>query len=107
MSRSLADMQRDVEAVSQIYARYCGFERDADWYVMKVQEEAGETVSAYLRMTLRGRHKGDTADEIRRQFEDELSDLLASVLLVAEKNGVDLQEAMERKWFSYLKASAD
>ena len=105
MTRTLADIQRDAEAVSRLYARNCQIDRNDDWYILKLQEEAGELTSAYLRLTARGRDKGETRDAIRRQFEDELADCMAQILLIAEKNGVDLEAAMERKWFAYLDTS--
>lgn len=104
--RTLADIQRDSEAVSRIYARNCGIDRNDDWYILKMQEEVGEMTSAYLRMTGRGRAKGDAPGAIAEQFEDELADCLAQILLIAEKNGVDLEAAMERKWFRYLEKTS-
>jgi len=105
MSRTLVDLQADCEAVSRVYEARCAFDRDDDWQLLKLQEEAGELVSAYLRLTGRGRPKGDGVDEIRRQFEDELADCLAQVLLIAERFDVDLERAIERKWLPHLGGS--
>jgi NTP pyrophosphatase (non-canonical NTP hydrolase) len=35
-------------------------------------------------------------------MEDEAADVLATVLLFAAKNQIDLEAALERKWFKYL-----
>jgi NTP pyrophosphatase (non-canonical NTP hydrolase) len=48
--------------------------RDDDWYFLKMQEETGELLQAWLRLTGRGRQKGDTEVQIRQQLEDELAD---------------------------------
>lgn len=102
MSRTLKQLQCDSEAVSRLYARRCDINRDDDWQILKLQEEVGELASAYLRMTGRGRLKGDGHDTIRRQFEDELADCIAQIVLIAERFDIDLDEAINRKWFQYL-----
>jgi len=98
----LRRIQEKVEAVSRIYARNCDVRRDDDWYFLKMQEETGELLQAWLRLTSRGRHKGDTEAQIRLQREDELADCLAQVLLIAERFEIDVEKATERKWFKYL-----
>ncbi|MEO1746891.1 MAG: MazG nucleotide pyrophosphohydrolase domain-containing protein, partial [Pseudomonadota bacterium] len=70
-----------------------------------LREEVGELASAYLRMTARGRAKGATLGEIRKEFEDELADCLAQIVLIAERFDVDLDEAVNRKWFQHLEAA--
>lgn len=104
MSRTLKQIQADSEKVSQIYAQNCNIRRDDDWQLLKLQEEVGELTSAHLRLTERGRDKGDDLSTIRLQFEDELADCLAQILLIAERFEVDLDAAIDRKWFQYLKA---
>ena len=71
MTRSLSELSDLVAEVSDIYAARNDIARDADWYLLKVQEELGELVAEYLRSTARGRHKGDDAATIRQQLEDE------------------------------------
>ena len=102
MIRNLAALTVDFERVSRIYADQCGIERDADWFVLKLQEELGELVQAHLRLTGRGRGKGESAEALRRQFEDECADLLGQLLLLTNRYDVDLELAAQRKWFRYL-----
>ncbi|MEO0637464.1 MAG: pyrophosphatase [Pseudomonadota bacterium] len=99
---SLEEAQRLSERVSQIYARNCSIRRDDDWYILKLQEEVGELVSVYLRQTGRGRVKGADSVAMQQQFNDELADCMAQILLIAERFDVDLSEAMASKWFKYL-----
>ena len=61
----------------------------------------------WLRSTGRGRRKGDADSVIRQQFEDELADCLAQVLLIAERFDIDVEKATERKWFRYLPETGD
>lgn len=103
----LREIQQKVEAVSRIYAKNCDVRRDDDWYFLKMQEETGELLQAWLRLTGRGRQKGDTGAEIREQLEDELADCLAQVLLIAERFDIDVEKATERKWFEYLPENSD
>ena len=35
-------------------------------------------------------------------MEDEAADVLAMLMLFARNNGIDLDAALERKWFQYL-----
>jgi NTP pyrophosphatase (non-canonical NTP hydrolase) len=102
MSRTLDELTIDFERVSQIYAGACGIRRDSDWFLLKLQEELGELVQAHLRLTARGRDKGETREAIRTQFENEAADLLGQFLLLVRHHGIDLEAACERKWFRYL-----
>ena len=102
MSRGLADLTPLVVEVSGTYASRNAIGRDDDWYLLKLQEEVGELTAEYLKSTGRGRTKGADAPAIRRALEDEAADVLATLLLFAHKNGIDLDAALERKWFQYL-----
>jgi NTP pyrophosphatase (non-canonical NTP hydrolase) len=102
MSRSLADISALVAEVSDTYASRNSIARDNDWYLLKLQEELGELTAEYLRTTDRGRLKGATPVEVRQALEDEAADVLAMLLLFARNNAIDLDAALERKWFQYL-----
>lgn len=102
MSRTLEELTALVAEVSDTYASRNDIARDDDWYLLKVQEELGELVAEYLRTTARGRHKGDDDATIRVKLEDESADVLAMLLLFARNNDIDLDAALERKWFQYL-----
>ena len=39
---------------------------------------------------------------MRTALEDVAADVLAMLLLFARNNGIDLDAALERKWFKYL-----
>jgi NTP pyrophosphatase (non-canonical NTP hydrolase) len=100
---TITELTERVEQVSAIYAQRCDIRRDADWYALKLQEEAGELVAEYLRGSGRGR-VGERSDAaIREALENEAADLLAQVLLFCRHNGIDVEAALERKWFAHLK----
>jgi NTP pyrophosphatase (non-canonical NTP hydrolase) len=102
MTRSLAELTALVAEVSDLYASRQNIARDDDWYMLKVQEELGELTAEYLRSTGRGRLKGAEPAAIRQALEDEAADLLAMLLLFARNNRIDLDAALQRKWFKYL-----
>jgi len=105
MSRTLAELTSDFEAVSAIYAESCNIRRDPDWFLFKLQEELGELVQAHLRLTGRGRDKGETRERARENLENEAADLLGQLLTFAHNADIDLEAAAERKWFHYLAPS--
>lgn len=102
MSRSLGDLSGLVAKVSDTYASRNDIARDDDWYLLKLQEELGELTAEYLRTTSRGRLKGADEASVRQALEDETADVLAMLLLFARNNRIDLDAALERKWFRYL-----
>lgn len=85
--------QTEVEAISRAYARIHGIDRTDDWLLLKLGEEIGELTQAHLAQTGRSRRSATEAD-----VADELADVLAHVLLIAERRGVDLSSALESKW---------
>jgi NTP pyrophosphatase (non-canonical NTP hydrolase) len=107
MSRTLVDLTALVARVSDMYEAETGVRRDDDWYALKMQEELGELIAEHLRLTGRGRRKDLTDEEIIEKRGDEAADLLAFLLLYARKNNIDLDAALERKWFAYLRDGAE
>ena len=107
MSRSLSELGRLAARVSDGYAERFAIARNRDWYLLKLQEELGELTAEYLRSTGRGRLRGADQQTVSRAMADEAADVLATLLLFAAENGIDLEEALERKWFAYLPPEAD
>ena len=98
----LAQLTDKIELVSSKYATKYDVARDRDWFVFKLQEEFGELTQKYLMMSGRGRKKGLTDEKIRLSSEDEVADVLGQLLLLAKHFDVDIEKALERKWFAYL-----
>lgn len=107
MSRTIAELTALAAKVSDMYERETGVLRDDDWYALKMQEELGELIAEHLRLSGRGRRKNFSDAEIIEARDDEAADLLAFLLLYARKNGIDLEAALERKWFSYLRTDKE
>lgn len=106
MPASLAELTETIARVSDLYASRCNIRRDDDWYALKLQEEAGELTAEYLRGTGRGRLGQGPAEGQRLALEDEAADLFAQLLLFCRHNGIDIEAALERKWFRHLDGGA-
>ena len=99
----IQEIQKKIVTVSDNYAKHCSINRDDDWYILKLQEEIGELVQNYLSFTGRGRKREKTDEEIKTDFANELADVVGQVLLLAQHHNINIEEALERKWFTYLK----
>jgi NTP pyrophosphatase (non-canonical NTP hydrolase) len=98
---TLAEISEGAARVSDIYAAKYGIERDDDWFLLKLQEELGELSQAHLRLSGRGR--GQASEEDRAH---EAADVLCMLLLYCRRHGVDLEDAVARKWFAWLEPAA-
>lgn len=94
----IAALQTEVEDVSAYYGERHGIERTDDWLLLKLSEEVGELTQAYLARGGQARDKGRSADEREQDFRSELADVLAQVLLIAERFDVDLAAEVGDKW---------
>jgi NTP pyrophosphatase (non-canonical NTP hydrolase) len=74
-----------------------------DYLPFKISEEWGECIKAFLMATDRGRQKGLTKEEISKNLSDEMADVFAYILAFAQQENIDLEKALEAKWFQYLK----
>ena len=94
---TLAELSDKAAQISDIYAGKYGIDRDDDWFLLKVQEELGELAQAHLRLSSRGR--GTSTEQDRA---DEAADVLCQLLLYFRRFGIDPDEAVRRKWLSWL-----
>ncbi len=94
---SLKALTDEVARVSDLYAQNYAIRRDDDWFLIKLQEELGELAQAHLRLT--GRARGEGSEAARA---DEAADVLCMLLLYCRRHGIDLDQAVERKWLKWL-----
>lgn len=97
----LATLSRHVRQISERYAASNAIERDRAWYALKVSEEAGEVAKAFVTLVGQGRNKMPPA-QAREKLADELADLVAHAILLATSENIDIEDAIRRKWLSYL-----
>lgn len=100
MSKPLGALAEQIGRVSDIYARNYAIDRSGDWHLLKLQEEMGELTQAYL--TASGRTRRPAGDAARQELAREMADTLGMLLLLARDEGIDLDQAVEDKWLSWL-----
>lgn len=93
----LEELQADVLRISDIYAAEHAIDRDRDWALLKLQEELGELTAEHLRLSGRARGAPDA-----QALGDEAADVLGMLLIYCAQAGVDLDQAMRRKWLKWL-----
>ena len=98
---TLAEISEGAARVSDIYAAKYAIDRDADWALLKLQEELGELAQAHLRLSGRGR--GSATEDDRAH---EAADVLCMLLLYCRAHDIDLEAAVARKWFAWLEPAA-
>lgn len=97
----LAALADRLERISVGYAAREGIDRDDDWFLLKLAEEVGELTQIQLARTGRSKDRGFSPDELDERLAEECADVLGHVLLFARRNGVDLGQALERKWLRW------
>jgi len=98
----LKRLQERLEKISVGYGEHLGFERDPDWFLLKLQEEVGELTQAYLARTGQARAKGRSPADLDAAYGAEQADVLCHVLLLARHHEVDLPTEITTKWLKHL-----
>lgn len=96
----LADLSASVARISDIYAREHSIDRDRDWALLKLQEELGELTTEHLRLSGRARGAPD-----EQALGDEAADVLGMLLIYCDRAGIDIEQAMQRKWLKWLETT--
>lgn len=97
----LNKLSSEIENVSVNYSKKFGINRDSDWFILKLQEELGELIQAYLMLSGQARKKGKTEDELVSDFHKEVADVFSHVLLLARHHSIDLEKEVSKKWLSW------
>ncbi|RWZ52829.1 pyrophosphatase [Labedella phragmitis] len=94
------ELRREVESLSVSYAERNGIDRTDEWLLLKLNEEVGELTQAFLARSGQARDKGRDDHELRADLRAELADVLAHVLLIAERFDIDVSAEIRRTWLS-------
>ncbi|WP_223881051.1 MazG nucleotide pyrophosphohydrolase domain-containing protein [Nesterenkonia ebinurensis] len=97
----MGELSASLESISSRYAELYSIERSSEWFMLKLQEEVGELVQAFIDLHGMGRDRGATEAEKKQAFQDELADVLGQLLLLARHHEVDLDAAVEKKWLKW------
>lgn len=93
----------EIEKISKIYSSKFKINRDADWLTLKLQEEMGELIQSYLMLSGRGRTKGKTNAQLKKDFANELADVFCHTLLLAKYHKIDIEKIIKDKWLIWNK----
>ncbi|MCA9367230.1 phosphoribosyl-ATP pyrophosphohydrolase [Candidatus Kaiserbacteria bacterium] len=100
----LQEMTEKAKQIMVMYQEdYPEVKMDRDYAPFKMTEEWGEALQVYLMLTDRGRQKGKSKTEIRAMLQEEIADVLGYLLVFAAQEQIDLEAAIEQKWFVHLK----
>lgn len=94
----LKDLQARFDKACLSYCDIHGLERDRDWVMLKLLEEIGELTQVWNIKTGRGRDKGLSEQDLKTAMSDEIADALGMLLVLADMHGLDLTDAIQRKW---------
>ena len=100
---NIEQLSQEIEQVSRIYADEFSIERDANWFILKLQEEVGELIQSYLMLSGKARTKGKSVSEIESDFRQEVADVFCQVLLLTHFYDIDLEKEVKEKWLSLNK----
>ena len=87
-----------LEAISIGYAAREGIDRNDDRFLLKPQEELGESTQIQLARSGRSKPRGFTSEQLDAKPADECADVLGHILLLARRQRVDLDAALRAKW---------
>ena len=94
-------LSEKIELISKSYSTKFEINRDSDWFILKLQEELGELIQSYLMMIGQARKKDRTEEELVQDFQQEVADVFAHVLLLAKHNNIDLEKEVKEKWLKW------
>ena len=94
----LRELSDAVESRSESYARHFKIDRTPDWLMLKLNEEVGELTRAYLMRSGQSRDHGLDAADVDDLLGEEMADVFAHVLLLAQQYGIDLEAEVKKKW---------
>jgi NTP pyrophosphatase (non-canonical NTP hydrolase) len=94
-----------LEQLSKQYTNRYNIDRTPQWILLKLTEEVGELMQAYLKVSKQTRHAADQTFD-RQVLEDEMADVLGMTLIVAREFNLNIEAGLERKWFRHEDANS-
>ncbi len=94
----LASLQARIKEASLAYGAAYGIDVGGDWAPMKLAEEAGEVMQAYIRLTGRSRRGSIDVRKGRHALGRELADLIGMAMIIAHDNEIDLWPMLAESW---------
>ena len=83
------------------YGKEYNVEIDEDFALLKLYEEVGEFTQAVLIHRKKSRPEKHVAEDIsKKEMAKELADIVGMAMVNAHLLGIDLEEAIDKKWIS-------
>lgn len=93
------ELQVKVVANAVRYGKEYGIKIDEDFALLKLYEEVGELAQAILIHRKKSRPEKHTTEEIsKREVAKELADVISLAIVNAHLLGIDVEEAIDKKW---------
>ena len=99
------ELQNLIDKVDKVSAQYCrkfDIERNNEWFLLKIQEELGELVQAYLELNQKTRPRDNNKEQLKESFINELTDLMCLIMSMSKHNNIDLERTIQEKWLKWL-----
>ena len=95
------EIQRKVISTSENYGKEYNFKIDADYALLKLYEEVGELTQSILIQRKKCRPAKFLSDEeSKKEISKELADVAGTVMVISNLFGIDLEEAINKKWIT-------
>lgn len=95
------ELQNKVVQNATNYGKKYNLEIDGDFALLKLYEEVGELAQAILIHRKKCRPEKYVSEEISKaELAKELADVLGMVIVNAHLLGIDLEEAINKKWIN-------
>ncbi len=98
---NLKELQKQITAIFLANLAQDKIKLDDDYLVLKIGEEVGELMQAYLVYKKRCRpEKYLSSEQAEINFVKELADVIGLVFSIASVLNIDLEEAITKKWIT-------
>lgn len=94
----LTSLQARIKQASLAYGAAYGIDVEGDWAALKLAEEAGEVMQAYVRLTGRSRRGRIDVTKGRHALGRELADLIGMAMIIAHDKDIDLWPMLVESW---------
>lgn len=95
------ELQDEVVQNSIRYGKKYNVEIDEDFAILKLYEEVGEFAQAVLIHRKKSRPEKHVPEDVsKKELAKELADVVGMVIVNAHLFGIDLEEAIDKKWIT-------
>ena len=95
------DIEKKVVETAKDYGEKYNIKMDEDFAILKFQEEFGEFIKSYVIHKKKCRPEKYLSEEkSKEELSKELADVVGSAMFSAHLLGIDLEDAINKKWIN-------